>query len=195
MEQALFDDLVQSLKEATAIARGEAPASRRIKVTPPDAKAVREQIGLSQSEFAQLMQVSIKTLQNWEQHRRNPRLGRSGSGRSGIVYWDNTGGVNSPIVGTYPSRDTMIVDPPTWLTSTPASFSVDGKLPLTGFFAAGLWLLDTQSATAPGSALITHGNNTANTARLTVFANNPLYRADPEREWAMLASAAYWADQ
>ena len=27
------------------------------------------------------------------------------------------------------------------------------------------------------------------------FAMNPLYRADPEREWPMLASAAYWADQ
>ena len=72
MEQALFDNLVQSLKEAKTIARGEAPASRRIKVTTPDAKAVREQIGLSQSAVAQLMQVSIKTLQNWEQHRRNP---------------------------------------------------------------------------------------------------------------------------
>lgn len=63
---------MQSLKEAKAIARGEAPASRRIKVTTPDAKAVREQIGLSQTEFAQLMQVSVKTLQNWEQHRHNP---------------------------------------------------------------------------------------------------------------------------
>lgn len=42
------------------------------KVTTPDAKAVREHIGLSQSEFAQLMLVSIKTLQNWEQHRLNP---------------------------------------------------------------------------------------------------------------------------
>jgi putative transcriptional regulator len=72
MEQTLFDDLVQSLKEAKAIARGEAPASRRIKVTPPDVKALREQIGLSQSEFARLMQVSVKTLQNWEQRRRNP---------------------------------------------------------------------------------------------------------------------------
>ena len=42
MEQALFDDLVQSLQEAKAIARGEAPASRRIKVkvTTPNAKAV-----------------------------------------------------------------------------------------------------------------------------------------------------------
>ncbi len=72
MEQGLFDDLMQSLKEAKAIAHGKAPASRRTRIAPPDAKAVREQIGLSQSEFAQLMQVSIKTLQNWEQHRRNP---------------------------------------------------------------------------------------------------------------------------
>lgn len=72
MEQALFDDLVQSLKEAKAIAKGEAIASRRFTVAPPDVKAVREQIGLSQSEFARLMRVSIKTLQNWEQHRRNP---------------------------------------------------------------------------------------------------------------------------
>ena len=72
MEQALFDDLVQSLKEAKAIARREMPASRRTKVSTPDVKAVREKIGLSQSEFARLMRVSIKTLQNWEQHRRNP---------------------------------------------------------------------------------------------------------------------------
>src|SRR4051794_13920460 len=72
MDKDLFDELVQSLKEAKAIAKGEAPASRRFELTPPDAKAVREQIGLSQSEFARLMQVSVKTLQNWEQHRRNP---------------------------------------------------------------------------------------------------------------------------
>ena len=38
----------------------------------PDVKAVRERIGLTQSEFARLMRVSVKTLQNWEQHRRNP---------------------------------------------------------------------------------------------------------------------------
>ena len=52
-----------------------------------------------------------------------------------------------------------------------------------------------QSATAPGAAVIAHGTNTANTARLVVFANNPLYRADPEREWPMLGSAFYWADK
>ncbi len=119
---------------------------------------------------------------------------RTGSGRSGIVYWDNTGGANSPIVGTYPNRDTMIVDPPTWFTAVDG-LSVDARLPLSGFFAAGLWLLDTQSASAPGSALIAHGSNSAGTARVTVFANNPLYRADPEREWPALSQAAYWGDQ
>lgn len=36
MEQTLFDDLVQSLKEAKAISRGETPASRWTKVTQPD---------------------------------------------------------------------------------------------------------------------------------------------------------------
>ncbi len=48
------------------------PTSRRFRVDTPEVKAVREQIGLSQREFAQLMHVSVKTLQNWEQHRRTP---------------------------------------------------------------------------------------------------------------------------
>jgi hypothetical protein len=30
---------------------------------------------------------------------------------------------------------------------------------------------------------------------MTLFAMNPLYRADPEREWPAVSSAAYWADQ
>jgi zinc carboxypeptidase len=119
---------------------------------------------------------------------------RGGNGRSGIVYWDNLGGENSPIVGTYPTRDTAIMDPPTWFTST-GPLSVDARFPNSGFFAAGLWLLDAQSATAPGSAVIVHGTNTSGSARLTVYAMNPLYRADPEREWPSISTAAYWADQ
>lgn len=72
MDKTLFEDLVSSLQEAKAISKGKAPVSRSFEVIAPDAKAVREQIGLSQSEFARLMRVSVKTLQNWEQHRRNP---------------------------------------------------------------------------------------------------------------------------
>jgi len=35
-------------------------------------KVIREQTGLSQSQFALLLGVSLKTLQNWEQGRRHP---------------------------------------------------------------------------------------------------------------------------
>jgi putative transcriptional regulator len=72
MDKTLFNELVGSLKEARAITKGQTPPSRRFELHAPDAKAVREQTGLSQSDFAKLMRVSVKTLQNWEQHRRNP---------------------------------------------------------------------------------------------------------------------------
>jgi hypothetical protein len=120
---------------------------------------------------------------------------RTGSGRSGIVQWNNEGSLNSPIVGSFPAQDTAIMDPPTWFTAIPATMSVDGRLPLAGYFLAGLWQPDAQSASAPGSAVIAHGTSISGAARLTIFAMNPLYRADPEREWVMLGSAAYWADK
>jgi hypothetical protein len=117
----------------------------------------------------------------------------AGNGRSGIVFWDNTGGANSVITGAMPARDSAIVDPPTWLSAVPATFAIDGRLPASGFFGAGMWPTSTWG-TAPGSPIIAHGPNATNTSRLAVFANNPLYRADPEREWPMVATAAYWAD-
>lgn len=122
-------------------------------------------------------------------------VSRTGKGRSGILYWANTGGAASPVVGAYPAIDTLIADPPTWFTTVPTTLTVDGRLPATGILAAGLWLMDPQSASAPGSAVIAHGTNAAGTARVTLFANNPLYRADPEREWPSLGAAAYWVDQ
>jgi len=72
MEEQLFADLVESIKEAVEISKGRAEPSRRFYVSHPEVKVIRERIGLTQSEFAGLMQVSIKTLQNWEQGRRNP---------------------------------------------------------------------------------------------------------------------------
>jgi Zinc carboxypeptidase len=116
-----------------------------------------------------------------------------GDGYSGIMYWDNVGGASSVITGVYPARDTLIADPPTWLTGVPTSFMVDGRLPGSGFFAAGLFP-GAATSSAAGAAVIAHGPNATNTARLAVFANNPLYRADPEREWPMVGAAAYWAD-
>lgn len=72
MDKTLFEDLVQSLQEAKVIARGEAEPSRRFVLKRMDVKAIREKTGLSQNQFAELIQISTKTLQNWEQRRRTP---------------------------------------------------------------------------------------------------------------------------
>jgi putative transcriptional regulator len=72
MKSGIFDELKQSMKEAVQIARGEIAPSRSFAVEVPDVKAIREQTGLSQTEFARLLRVNVKTLQNWEQHRRTP---------------------------------------------------------------------------------------------------------------------------
>jgi DNA-binding transcriptional regulator YiaG len=72
MEKTLFDDLLLSLKQAKAISHGEMDAGRRTVRNAQEVKAIRENAGLSQNEFAKLIRVSIKTLQNWEQSRRSP---------------------------------------------------------------------------------------------------------------------------
>ena len=40
--------------------------------TVPSVSSIREQTGLSQAKFAQLLGVSVRTLQEWEQGRRAP---------------------------------------------------------------------------------------------------------------------------
>ncbi len=41
-------------------------------VNVPSVASVREKTGLSQSRFAELLGVSVRTLQEWEQSRRAP---------------------------------------------------------------------------------------------------------------------------
>ena len=41
-------------------------------VNVPSIASIRERTGLSQSRFAQLLGVSVRTLQEWEQGRRAP---------------------------------------------------------------------------------------------------------------------------
>ena len=58
-------EILESIRE---IKRGE---HGRV-VNVPSVSAVRERTGLSQARFAQLLGVSVRTLQEWEQGRRAP---------------------------------------------------------------------------------------------------------------------------
>ena len=53
--------------------------------TYPSVSKIRQNIGLSQSEFARLLGVSVRTLQEWEQGRRAP----SGPARTLLAIADN----------------------------------------------------------------------------------------------------------
>ena len=72
MRQDTFEGLLTSVREAGAILRGSTKPSRRFVIGSAGVRAIREQTSLSQSDFAQMIGVSVKTLQNWEQNRRRP---------------------------------------------------------------------------------------------------------------------------
>jgi DNA-binding transcriptional regulator YiaG len=72
VDNQLFEDLVLSIKQAGAISRGEVVPSQSFTIEDQDVRAIREGLQLSQSEFANLMRVNVRTLQNWEQRRRRP---------------------------------------------------------------------------------------------------------------------------
>ena len=72
MKAKMFEELLESVREGGAILRGQRKAARRFELQSSGIRAIRERTSLSQSEFAHLMGVSVKTLQNWEQNRRHP---------------------------------------------------------------------------------------------------------------------------
>ena len=72
MRKKDFDKLDASIKQAGKIKRGKSKASRIFDFKPADIKRIRERLDVSQSEFALMIGVSISTLQNWEQGRRQP---------------------------------------------------------------------------------------------------------------------------
>ncbi|GEP41671.1 helix-turn-helix domain-containing protein [Brevifollis gellanilyticus] len=96
---SLGEELMESVREAGSVLRGEKPAARvwrltkmpdgtikRVKVSAAahqkqqaarwkertEAAQARDALALSQSEFADLLGISVRTLHQWEQGRRQP---------------------------------------------------------------------------------------------------------------------------
>jgi putative transcriptional regulator len=102
MNKERFEELSEALRLAKAVRRGEAAPSRvwtvtrgsngqlhRRQLDPKEYQrgqqmektitATRTRLRLSQNKFAELLGVSVKTLHNWEQGRRNnPNADQSG---------------------------------------------------------------------------------------------------------------------
>ena len=72
MNNEMFDELVESMKEAVSISKGETEPSRVFSYSPMNIKEIRERTGKSQKDFADMIGVSLGTLRNWEQGRRYP---------------------------------------------------------------------------------------------------------------------------
>lgn len=103
MKDELFNDLLKSVEEAGAIRKGKKAAERisvykgkilveiregdktvwtldqaaeQLRKAPrkkSNAKHIREVLRQTQEGFAELLGVSVRTLQNWEQGRRDPQ--------------------------------------------------------------------------------------------------------------------------
>lgn len=76
-QRNIGEEILEGLRE---LKRGE---YGRV-VNAPDVAKVREKTGLSQSRFAELLGVSVRTLQDWEQGRRVP----SGAARTLLMVAD-----------------------------------------------------------------------------------------------------------
>ena len=72
MKKQLFNALLVSIEEAGRYERGKKlRQGARIRESTRLQK-IRENAGLSQPQLAKLLNVSVRTLQNWEQERRQP---------------------------------------------------------------------------------------------------------------------------
>ena len=69
----MYEGIITGLNEVLAYAKGE-PVDMVVHHIPaPDVRAIRERMGMNQTDFARTFGITVDTLRNWEQGRRNPQ--------------------------------------------------------------------------------------------------------------------------
>ena len=74
-KRIIGQEILEGIQEINEWQRGE----KKLKVTrsllphASDVSKIRNKLKLSQEDFADFMGVSVKTVQNWEQNRREPQ--------------------------------------------------------------------------------------------------------------------------
>ena len=72
MRDKEFKELLESVKQTGEIMRGKRKPSRVFNFGSR-IKEIREDLGQTQADFAQLLKIPVGTLRNWEQGRRTPQ--------------------------------------------------------------------------------------------------------------------------
>jgi putative transcriptional regulator len=73
MDKQHFDQLLRGAREMKRHMAGKSVAGVRVtSLGEPDIRAIREAAKISQAQFARLIGVNLRTLQNWEQQRTRP---------------------------------------------------------------------------------------------------------------------------
>ncbi len=67
-----FDSIKAGLEEAIDHASGKSSKAVVHRFEPVDVKAIRAQVGMSQTEFAASFGISLGTLRHWERGDRQP---------------------------------------------------------------------------------------------------------------------------
>lgn len=71
MERDIGEEILKSLKEVHAHMKGDEELEVQ-SFDPPDVKALRKKLDMTQQEFSMLFGIKIHTLRGWEQGRRTP---------------------------------------------------------------------------------------------------------------------------
>ncbi len=66
-------ETLDGIKEIKKYKKGEIQLQVRTLTDPSPTQEIRKKLELSQSSFAGLMGVSVRTIQDWEQGRRSPK--------------------------------------------------------------------------------------------------------------------------
>jgi putative transcriptional regulator len=73
MKDEMFNELLESVKQAGEIRKGKRKPTRHSVIEEPDVVAIRGKYNMTQQEFSSLLGLSVGTLRNWEQGRRKPQ--------------------------------------------------------------------------------------------------------------------------
>ena len=71
-ERNIGQELLEGIQEIKAFKQGKVHLVTRKLSEPSHPKKIRARLKLSQTAFAGLMGVSVRTVQDWEQDRRQP---------------------------------------------------------------------------------------------------------------------------